>query len=152
MMNDANDEKIERLLKGARGGLPLRRAPDALQQRVLDELAARAALPWWRRHFTQWPMAARAAFVVVCVALAGFSLTSGLTQHLDSETWAWAKPAIGAMASIGAVATWAVSLVPPLLLYGALIVGASLYVLLFGLGAFAYRTLYLPHSNTAMIS
>jgi hypothetical protein len=149
-MNQAKDEKIERLLKGALGGLPLRRAPDALQQRVLDELAARAALPWWRRNFGQWPMAARSAFVVVCVALAGLSLTSGLTPHLGSDTWAWAKPAIGAMASIGGVATWAVSLVPPLLLYAVLIVGASLYTLLFGLGAFAYRTLYLQHSDTAM--
>jgi hypothetical protein len=146
-MNDANDEKIERLLKGALGGLPLRRAPDALQRRVLDALAARAALPWWRRNFAQWPMAARAAFVVLCVALAGLTLTSGLTQHLDSETWTWARPAMGAMAAFGGVANWAVSLVPPPLLYAALIVGASLYALLFGLGAFAYRTLYLPHRS-----
>jgi hypothetical protein len=41
-------------------------------------------------------------------------------------------------------------LVPPLWIYLALSVGALLYLLLFGLGAFAYRTLYL-HSNTAMI-
>jgi hypothetical protein len=149
-MNESHDEKIERLLKSAVSGLPLRRAPDALQRRVLDELALRAALPWWRRNFAQWPMAARAAFVVVCVVLVAFSLTSGLTQHFGAQSWAWAKPAIGAMASIGGVATWVVNLVPPPFIYAALIVGALLYALLFGLGAFAYRTLYLQHSNTAV--
>jgi hypothetical protein len=150
-MNDAHDEKIERLLKGALDGLPLRRAPAALEQRVLRELAQRAASPWWRRNFGEWPVTARTAFVVLCVALAGLSLTSGLTQHLSAQTWLWAKPVIGLMASIGSVATLAVGLVPPLFLYAALIVGASLYTLLFALGACAYRTLYLPHSNPATI-
>jgi hypothetical protein len=144
-LKKANDEKIERLLQSALDGLPLRRAPDALQRRVLEELAQRAALPWWRRSFAQWPIAARSAFVVVCVVLAGLSLAAGMTQRLGAETWVWAQTGIGAMASIGSVATWAVSLVPPLLLYSVLMVGALLYALLFGLGAFAYRTLYLQH-------
>ena len=150
-MNEGNDEKIERLLTGALSGLPLRGAPDALQRRVLDELALRAALPWWRRNFARWPMAARTGFVIVCVVLAGLSLPSGLTQQFGAQTRVWVQPAIGVMASIGGVASWAVSLVPPLFIYIALIVGALLYTLLFGLGAFAYRTLYLQHSNTAMI-
>lgn len=150
-MNEANDEKIERLLKGALAGLPLQRAPDALLQRVLDELAQRAALPWWRRNFAQWPMAARIAFVVVCVLLAGLSLTSGFMQQLGVHSWSWAQPVIGVTAAIGSVASRAIGLVPPLFIYLVLIVGASLYALLFGLGAFAYRTLYLQHSNTAMV-
>jgi hypothetical protein len=149
-MNEANDKKIEQLLKGALGGLPLRRAPDALQRRVLDELALRAALPWWRRNFAQWPLAARTAFVVVCVVLAGLSLTSGVTQQFGAQAWTWVQPAIGVMASIGGVASLAVRLVPPLFIYVVLIVGALLYTVLFGLGAFAYRTLYLQNSNTAM--
>ncbi len=142
-MNEANDKKIERLLTGALHGLPLRRAPAALQRRVLNEVALRAALPWWRRSFARWPMPARTAFVLVCVVLAALSLTSGLTQQVGAQTWSWLQPALGLMASIGAVASLAVSLVPPLFIYVALIVGALLYALLFGLGAFAYRTLYL---------
>lgn len=150
-MNDRDDEKLERLIEGALSGLPLRRAPDLLQRRVLDEIARRAAAPWWRRGFAQWPIAARAGFVIVCVMLAGVSLTSGLMQQFGTQTLTWAQPLIGLMASIGAVTALAVSLVPPLLIYLALGVGALLYALLFGLGAFAYRTLYLQHVNTAMI-
>jgi len=149
-MSNDRDEKLERLIEGAFAGLPPRRAPDGLQQRVLDELARRAALPWWRRGFAQWPMAARTAFVIVCLVLAGLSLTSGPMQELGTQTWTWAQPFIGLMASIGAMATVAASLVPPPLIYLALGVGALLYALLFGLGAFAYRTLYLQHSNTAI--
>jgi hypothetical protein len=150
-MNEGNDERIERLLTGALSGLPLRRAPDALQRRVLEELAQRAVLPWWRRNFSRWPLAARTVFVLVCVVLAGLSLTGGLTQQFGAQTWSWVQPAVGVMASISAVASLAVSLVPPLFIYVILIVGALLYTLLFGLGAFAYRTLYLQPWNTAMI-
>ena len=144
-MNDRDDEKLEGLIEGVCSGLPLRRAPDALQRRVLDEIARRAASPWWRRGFAQWPLVARTGFVIVCVALAGLSLTSGLTQQFGTQTF------IGLMVSIGGTATLAASLVPPPLLYFALGVGALLYALLFGLGAIAYRTLYLQHSNTALI-
>jgi len=145
------DEKLEQLIMGALAGLPLRRAPDALERRVLAELAQRAALPWWRRHFAQWPMAARTGFVALCVLLAGLSVTSGLT-HLASQGWAWARPVVGVMAAFGGVTSWALSLVPPLYFYIGLGLGGLLYLLLFGIGAFAYRTLYLPSSNTAMVS
>jgi hypothetical protein len=145
------DEKLERLITEVTAALPLRRAPDALRRRVLDELALRAALPWWRRNFSQWPMAARTGFVLVCAVLAGLSLTSGVTQRIGGEASAWAQPIIGGVTAIGAVMTRAVSLVPPLYLYLALIVGGLLYALLFGIGAIAYRTLYLQPANTAMV-
>ena len=51
---------------------------------------------------------------------------------------------------MGNAATLVASLIPPLWIYLTLGVGAVLYLLLFGLGAFAYRTLYLHHSNTAI--
>jgi hypothetical protein len=151
-MNDRDDEKLERLIEGAFSGLPPRRAPDTLQRRVLDEIAQRAAAPWWRRGFAQWPAAARTGFVIVCLVLAGLSLTGGLTQQLGTQTLSWAQPFLGLMTFIGGVATLAASLVPPPVIYLALSVGALLYALLFGLGAFAYRTLYLQHSNTAIRS
>lgn len=152
MLND-HDEKLERLIEGALTGLPLRPAPDLLQRRVLDEIARRAAAPWWRRGFAQWPAAARTGFVIVCLALAGLSLTGGFTQQFGTQTLSFAQPFVGLMTSIGGVATLAVSLIPPPpVIYVVLSVGALLYALLFGLGAFAYRTLYLQHSNTAIRS
>lgn len=150
-MNDRDDEKLERLIAGALSGLPLQRAPAELERRVFEELARRAALPWWRRGFGEWPMAARAGFVIVCALLvAGLSLTSGLAQQAGVQTLTWVRPLVGLAATIGSTVTLVASLVPPLWIYLVLSVGALLYLLLFGLGAFAYRTLYL-HSNTAMI-
>jgi hypothetical protein len=149
-MND-RDEKLERLIAGTLRGLPPRRAPAELERGVLAELARRAALPWWRRGFAQWPIAARTGFVVLCMALvAGLSLTSGLAQQVGAQNLTWTQPILGLMATIGSTVTLFASLVPPLWIYLALSLGALLYLLLFGLGAFAYRTLFL-HSNTAMI-
>jgi hypothetical protein len=150
-MNDGNDEKLERQIESVLSGLPLRRAPAELERRVLDELARRVALPWWRRGFAQWPAAARAGFVVLCAALAGLSLTSGFTQPLERQTFSWVRPLFGLMSTIGNAAASVESLVPPGWIYLTLGVGALLYVLLFGLGAFAYRSLYIQHSNTTMI-
>jgi hypothetical protein len=150
-MNDRNDEKLERLMAGALSGLPLRRAPAEFEQQVLAELARRAALPWWRRGFAQWPIAARVGLVVICVLLvAGLSLTSGAAQQAGAQNLAWAPSLVGLLATIGSAATLVMSLVPPIWIYLALGIGALFYLLLFGLGAFAYRTLFL-HSNTAMI-
>lgn len=149
-MND-RDEKLERLIAGALSGLPPRRAPAELERAVFEELARRAALPWWRRGFAQWPIAARTGFVVVCMLLvAGLSLTSGFAQQAGMQTLSWAQPLVGLVVTIGSTATLVASLVPPLWIYLILSFGALLYLSLFGLGALAYRTLYL-HSNTAMI-
>jgi hypothetical protein len=146
-MNDRDDEKLARLIDAALSELPLRRAPAGLERRVLDELARRAALPWWRRGFAHWPLAARAGFVIVCVLLAGLSLTSGV-QQLGIQTLAWARPFVGLISTMGGTATLVASLVPAQWIYLCLGVAALLYLLLFGLGAFAYRTLYLQHPNT----
>jgi hypothetical protein len=150
-MNDRDHEKLERLIEGAVSGLPLRQAPAALERRVLEEVARRAALPWWRRGFAQWPMAARAGFLIVCVLLAGLSLTSSVTQQVDIQSLIWIRSLVGLITTMGGTATLVASLVPPLWIYVCLGVGALLYLLLFGLGACAYRTLYLQHSNNTMI-
>jgi len=149
-MNDHNDERLERLIEGVCSGLPTRRAPAELERRVLDELARRAELPWWRQGFAQWPFVARGGLLVVCVALAALSLTSGLAQRLDLQTLGWVRLLVGLVAVMGNAATLVASLIPPLWIYLTLSVGTVLYLLLFGLGAFAYRTLYLHHSNTAI--
>jgi hypothetical protein len=145
------DEKIERLLDDAVRGLPLRRAPAALQAAVLDELQRRAALPWWRCSFAYWPAPARSAFVVFCAALIGMTFLGGawaiasLRAMTDSvaAALAWTKPVLALTASAGGVMSLLAHSIPPLWMYGIFGMGVVLYLLLFGLGAAAYRTLYL---------
>ncbi len=72
------DREHERLIERALRGLPMRRAPLTLESRVLGELQRRAALPWWRHSFAQWPPAARGTFVLLCAALAGLVFRGGL--------------------------------------------------------------------------
>ena len=59
---------------------------------------------------------------------------------------AWVNPFLAVMSSVGGIAAVLVRIIPPLWLYGGLALGIMLYVALFGLGAAAYRTLYLRPS------
>ena len=132
-------------------GLPLRRAPLTLESRVLGELQRRAALPWWRHSFAQWPRAARSTFVLLCAALAGlvFRAASGPSQVLSHCTQSgvlslpWARQALMLTGTAGELAASLVRAVPPDWVYEGLAVSALLYTALFGLAAAAYRTLYL---------
>jgi hypothetical protein len=149
-----SDEKLQRVLGQALRGLPLRAAPSTLESRVFSELERRAALPWWRRSFAQWPSVPRAAFVAVCCALIGATVMGGFSavaqdrslHEISALLLSWAQPALAVIASVGGVAALIMRVIPPLWLYGGMALGAMLYVALFGLGAAAYRTLYLRPS------
>jgi hypothetical protein len=146
------DEKLERLLQQELRALPLRRAPSSLESRVFGELARRAALPWWQRSFANWPTGPRVVFVILCVALIGATFLGGVSavvgvrslNEVGALLLSWLQPALVLMASAGGLAALLVRLIPPLWIYGGLAVGAMLYVMLFGLGAAAYRMLYRP--------
>jgi hypothetical protein len=149
-MHDPTDpqEKTQQLLTAVLRDLPARRAPGSLEARVLRELQRRVALPWWRRGFAHWPLAARAAFFATCAAVIGFTVLDG----------SWAITASRVLTALGSGSTWwtsvsalesavgwtglLVHVIPPFWLYGAMAAGALLYAALFGLGAAAYRTLY----------
>ena len=73
MTANTPEEELERLVDRALHDLPLRRAPHTLESRVFAELERRAALPWWRRSFAHWPLPARSAFLVICIALIAFA-------------------------------------------------------------------------------
>jgi len=77
-----SEERLEQLLGQGLRDLPLRRAPDSLESRVFSELARRESLPWWRRSFAHWPMAPRAVFVSICVALVVLTLLGGLSAFV----------------------------------------------------------------------
>ncbi len=154
-MNNQAEQKLEQAVSQALNGLPLRRAPGTLEARVIAELARRAALPWWRVSFANWPMGARIAFVLVCAALVAATILGGASAYLGGSTWSsafaavlsWLHPVLAVMSSAGALATLLLRVIPPVWLYGLLGLGIFLYVMLFGLGAAAYRTLYLWPSS-----
>jgi phospholipid N-methyltransferase len=125
-MNDST-EKLEHIVDSVVRQQPLRRAPASLEARVLARIASeRVRMPWWRRGFVHWPLAARISFLIasygfVRLALAGvMSLTTFVVSIFDFLT----------------------RNIPPMWLYGAAVVGFVLYAALFGLGTLAYRTLY----------
>jgi hypothetical protein len=148
------EDRLERLLRDTMRGLPARPAPHTLESRVLGELASRAAQPWWRRSFGHWPAVARVGWATVCGALIGITLLEGpWTSALGSlqgagsmGSWIW-----HAAAMAGTVANLCTSLagvIPATWLSLGLAAAALLYAFLFGLGAAAYRLLYLqPHDG-----
>lgn len=144
-----NEPLLDRLLRD----LPMRRAPATLELRVFGQLERRAARVWWRRGFTAWPIATRGAFVILCSAVVVGSVlgpwaTAGIRTLRGAGALAtsWVHPAAAAAAWAGEFSALLVRAIPPAWLYGIAAAGALLYAMLFGLGAAAYRMLYLPPS------
>ena len=154
-MNEPRDADfgLERLIERTLRDLPPRRAPTTLESRVFAELARRAAQPWWRRSFTHWPGAARAAFVSMSVCLAGLAFVAGGRAVAGFNSMhafhPWSMPGVRQAAMALSGAQWAAGelsrAIPSGWIYGGLVVGAALYATLFGLGTAAYRALFLQH-------
>ena len=153
-------DPLETLVERALLETPLRRAPPTLESRVLRELSRRAALPWWRHSFERWPRLARAGFTVTCgsIVAAVLAATWPLTWGgalAGTGAWAagsslglpWARSALALVEVARELNAALVRAVPPEWLYGAMAAGVISYVALFGLGAAAYRTLYLNSSS-----
>jgi hypothetical protein len=148
---DRNQEHLAHWVDRELRRLPLRRAPQNLEARVLAAIAQRASLPWWRQHFLRWPLAARI----------GFLLLSALIARLLLQANAWLVEALGTLGVSQAVATparelrndWSfinslndtlhvvLNAIPAPWLYGSLAVIGLMYATLFGIGSVAYRTL-----------
>jgi hypothetical protein len=145
--------KAERIWNELVRGLPLRRAPAALESRVCRELERRAARPWWHRGFSQWPAGARASFVAICSVIIGLTLGDGAWTVLErtlstaaAAPLSWTHGAVAVFRSACAVAALLIRVVPSSWIYGGLAAGVVLYTVLFGLSAAAYRALYLQPS------
>jgi hypothetical protein len=148
--NSESEQKLEQALHQALRSVPLRKAPSSLEARVMNELTRRAAMPWWRASFVSWPMAARVGFVLTCAALIAVTILGGMSAYLGDRpleasafVLSWVNPFLTLISSVGGMAAVLFRVIPPLWLYGSLAMGIFLYVSLFGLGAAAYRTLYL---------
>lgn len=145
-------EDLERFVHRTLRELPPRRAPRSLEQRVLAELERRAALPWWRKSFVHWPLAARAAFLVLCIGIAklvllgGVWVMAGFDAAQFREAFAtpltWMDTGLTVVHAISGFFDILLRNIPTWWMYAALAFVGSLYVVLFGLGAAAYRVLY----------
>lgn len=141
-------EDLEKFIHQTLRSLPDRRAPRSLESRVFAAIEARAALPWWKQSFAQWPVAARAAFLLLsAVALIAVTLgfaDAGQTALVTrvAAQFAWVDHLRAAIAGTGELCGVVFRAIPPLWLYGSLAALGALYVALLGIGATAYRTLY----------
>jgi hypothetical protein len=153
-MNETDDD-LARSLGRMLHELPLRSAPATLEVRVQTELQRRAALGWWRRGFSQWPLLARAAFLVISAALIRLALLGGAVADAGVRSLhqsgllspSWAHDAGVLAATAADLITLLARAVPPAWAYAGIAAGAMLYAVLFGLGALLYRTVYLqPHN------
>ncbi|MFL6601737.1 MAG: hypothetical protein ACJ8R9_10425 [Steroidobacteraceae bacterium] len=143
-------EKLESFVHQLVRDQPLRRAPATLEARVLAQLALQQTpMRWWRRGFTQWPLAARVAFLIasygfVRLAFAGVMsiITFVSSREAAGTAISWVHAGATAVSATASLCSLIVSAIPPLWLYGAAVCGFALYALLFGLGTVAYRTLY----------
>lgn len=145
-------EELERLIHQALRSMPDRRAPRSLESRVMAAIEARAARPWWKQSFAQWPIAARCVFLllsgglvkVVLMALvwamAGFDGAQFASAF--SSQFSWIERVAAVFTGIGDFFALVFRNIPSLWLYGGLAILAGIYTALFGLGAAAYRTLF----------
>jgi hypothetical protein len=145
-------DKLEQLIDRTLREQPPRRAPASLEGRVLAELARHAALPWWRKSYSYWPLAVRAAFVIASIGIAKLGVdaalwaASGLRDSPVAGTLAeevgWIQALSNSFYFLRSIWALLIDSIPELWLYGGALAIVALYLSMFGLSAVAYRTLY----------
>ncbi len=145
---DDLENRIARLLRG----LPERRAPRSLEQRVLSEVARREARPWWRKSWSHWPLLVRAGFVLASGGAAGMTVAfaifgvQGLSAFVPRlrETVAPLQSFGAVISAVGTALADAVSAIPGYLLWLSLGGVVTAYALLVAVCTLIYRLLRGP--------
>lgn len=144
-MQPPSADPLEKLIERTLRNQPARRAPKKLQSQVLAAIEQRDTRRWWRKEFGNWPLAARAGFVVLCIALGKLALdvtpwtVGGIdTAHIASDLRSLFQ---GTWMLLLAGTSLAHSL-PTAWVYAGLATMGTMYGLLLGVGAIAYGTLY----------
>jgi hypothetical protein len=152
MENDP-DPNLEQLIHRELQKLSHLSAPTTLVPRVMAALQARAqARPWWHRAWWNWPLPAKAAFLVVAVVLAGFVSRSG--SMVSDSVSTYSQQAIQRLGFLSILWDILVRLADglgglwlkagePLLVYG-LVAAAILYLMCIGLGTLFVRVASKP--------
>jgi len=141
------DPQLESLLDAELKLLPPVAAPASLLPNVLSAIAARARLPWWQRAWWDWPLTAKAAFLLLALAIVG--AFSGGGAMLDERISSYSQQAVERLGPV--ISLWETVLTmlnvvqslvekigQPLLLCAAAIVGL-LYLTCVGLGTVCVR-------------
>jgi len=139
------DEQLERFVDKALRDQPLQRAPASLESKVMAQIARRAATPWWRTSFAHWPMAARMTFLVASVGFVKLGLNSAALLVEPFDPAARSAALFAELSWIHALfmsVSTVIHNLPALWVYGVIAVLTASYVVLFGVSAAAYRTLY----------
>jgi len=145
-------EQLEHLVHRELRALPLRPAPRSLENRVLAEIERRATVAWYHKSWSYWPVAVRAAFLVLGTGFAAAAIVVfyKLSQGAAAETvmhdvgtgFGWLTRIVAAVGWTFNFFQQLVAAIPPLWLYGGLAFIGSLYAIFVGVGAAAYRYLY----------
>jgi hypothetical protein len=142
-----SDSALERQVNEVLRSLPPRPAPEHLMTRVLEQLEQRAAMPWWRRQVVQWPTGARLSFALLAAGLMLLSLagSAGLPRvtHATAPVLSWGHHMLALLSGLLRLLTTLVGLLPMAWLQAFLVLAVFAYLILFGVGAAAYRLLYL---------
>jgi hypothetical protein len=149
MTND-DPKKLEEAIHRELRRLPELDAPTDLVPRVMELLAARARLPWWRRSWFTWPLPGRVlsgvAAAAVCAA-AGWAIAS-VSVELPGRASLFDGPLAIVRVAFEAVATvlGALSLLAQAINANQLAFGAGLaafiYLSCIGLGTACYRVAF----------
>ena len=149
---ESAEKKPEELAGRVLRQQPLRKAPAALETRVLAEIGRRARRPWWRQSIAGWPAGGRAVLIgasLSCIPLLWF-LAPWLWTRLTSA--AGEAGPIAAIAQSGrvlltlaAASARVADAIPRGWLLGGLVTAGALYCALFAL---VYSLLYLSPQDT----
>jgi hypothetical protein len=136
-------QQVESLITKTLRDQPLRRAPQSLEANVLAVIEQRRSMAWWQSGFSRWPLAARGAFVLLSIGLIKFAILLGVWMGGGFKSLAsMIANATDWIRLTAEAATALVESIPAVWLYGGLVVVASAYIMIFGIGMAAYRTLY----------
>jgi len=144
-MSTPTPEQLEHLVDKALRDQPLLRAPSALESKVMAAIAQGAVAPWWRNSFAHWPMLARVLFLVASAGFVKLGLDAAAVVIGPLDPAARSAALFAQLAWIHALFTSIGSVLrnlPASWIYGCATVLGALYLMLFGVSAAAYRTLY----------